>query len=124
VTNYILAALICFLVGWTVAAAEVLFREEQRPSPFRGGLGMPFLLALAAVGAAFGTGGILWIFRAIPSSAVTVVIGGAGWLGFAASNKLHGAPAGAVNRLIIGLAGILLLYGLAWKFFPPPAGTP
>ena len=91
VTDYILAALICFLVGWTVAAAEVLFRQEERPSPFRGGLGMLLLLALAAVGAAFGTGGILWIFRAIPSSAVIVVIGGAGWLGFAASNRLHGA---------------------------------
>jgi hypothetical protein len=124
VSHYILAALICFLVGWTVAAAEVLFRQEERPSPFRGGLGMLLLLALAAVGAAFGTGGILWIFRAIPSSAVIVVIGGAGWLGFAASNKLHGAPAGAVNRLIVGLAGTLLLYGLAWKVFPPPGGTP
>ena len=123
-THYILAALICFVVGWTVAASEALFREPNRPAPFRGRLGMLLLLALAAVGAAFGTGGILWIFRAIPSSAVIVVIGGAGWLGFAASSKLHGAPPGAVNRLILGLAGILLLYGLAWKLFPPPGGTP
>ena len=53
-----------------------------------------------------------------------MVIGGAGWLGFAASNKLHGAPTGAVNRLIVGLAGTLLLYGLVWKLFPPPGGTP
>jgi hypothetical protein len=119
VTNYIIAALICFLAGWTVAAAEVLFRDEQRPSPFRGTLGMLLLLALAGVGAAFGTGGILWIFRAIPSAAVIIVIGGAGWLGFAASNRLHAHAAGAVNRLIVGLAGLLLLYGLAWKFFPP-----
>ena len=118
-TDYILAALICFAVGWTVAAAEVLFREEQRPSPFRGGLGMLLLLALAAVGAAFGTGGILWIFRAIPSSAVIVVIGGAGWLGFAASNKLQVVAAGAVNRLILGLGGLLLFYGLVWRYFPP-----
>jgi hypothetical protein len=120
VTNYIIAALICFLAGWTVAASEVLFREQNRPSPFRGTAGMLLLLALAAVGAAFGTGGVLWIFRAIPSSAVIIVIGGAGWLGFAASNKLHVAAAGAVNRLIVGLAGLLLLYGLAWKFLPPP----
>lgn len=117
--NYIIGALICFLAGWTIASSEALFREEQRPSPFRGSLGMLLLLTLAGVGAAFGTGGILWIFRAIPSSAVIVVIGGAGWLGFAASNRLHVAAAGAVNRLIVGLAGLLLLYGLAWKFFPP-----
>jgi hypothetical protein len=121
VTNYILAATICFFIGWTVAAAEALFREEQRPTPFRGTPGMLLLLALAAVGAAFGAGGILWIFQAIPSSAVFIVIAGAGWLGFAASSKLHVAPAGAVNRLIVGLAAVLLLYGLAWKFLPPPA---
>jgi hypothetical protein len=119
VTHYILGALICFLIGWTVAAAEVLFRQEQRPSPFRGSLGMLLLLALSGVGAAFGTGGILWMFQAIPSSAVLIVIGGAGWLGFAASSRLHAAAAGAVNRLIVGLAGILLLYGLVWKFLPP-----
>jgi len=113
VTNYIVGALICFLIGWTVAAAEVLFREENRPSPFRGTTGMLLLLALAAVGAAFGTGGILWMFRAIPSSAVFIVIGGAGWGGFAASNWLQVTAAGAINRLIVGLAAILLLYGLA-----------
>ena len=118
-TNYIVGALICFFIGWSVAAAEVLFREENRPDPFRGMAGMLLLLALAAVGAAFGTGGILWMFRAIPSSAVFIVIGGAGWGGFAASNWLHVRAAGAVNRLIVGLAGILLLYGLAWKFLPP-----
>ena len=118
-TNYIVGALICFFVGWTVSAAEVLFREENRPNPFRGTPGMLLLLALAAVGAAFGTGGLLWIFRAIPSAAVLIVIGGAGWLGFEASSRLHLAAAGAVNRLIVGLAGILLLYGSAWKFLPP-----
>ena len=122
-TNYLIGALISFAIGWTIASAEVLFREENRPSPFRGTPGMLLLLALAGVGAAFGTGGILWMFQSIPSSAVFIVIGGAGWLGFAASNKLQVAPAGAVNRLIVGLAGILLLYGLAWKFLPP-GGTP
>jgi hypothetical protein len=119
VTNYIIGALICFLIGWTVAAAEVLFREEHRPTPSRGTGGMLLLLALAAVGAAFGTGGILWIFQAIPSSAVIIVIGGAGWLGFAASSKLHVVATGAVNRLLVGLGGILLLYGLVWKLLPP-----
>ena len=118
-TGYIIGVLISFVIGWAVASAEVLFREENRPNPFGGNLGMLFLLALSAVGAALAAGGILWMFRAIPSSAVFIVIGGAGWLGFTASNKLHVAPAGAVNRLIVGLAGILLLYGLVWKFLPP-----
>ena len=119
-TNYILAAVISFLIGWTAAAAEVLFRLENRPNPFRETLGMLFLLALAGVGAALGTGGILWMFRSIPSSAVMIVIAGAGWGGFAASNWLHVHPAGAVNRLIVGLGGLLLLYGLVWKLLPPP----
>jgi hypothetical protein len=120
VTNYIVGALISFAIGWSVAAAEALFREEQRPNPFSGTTGMLFLLVLSAVGAALGTGGILWMFRSIPSSAVFIVIAGAGWAGFAASNRLHVAPAGAVNRLIVGLAGVLLLYGSVWKFLPPP----
>ena len=122
--NYIIAAVICFLAGWSVAASEVLFREQNRPPPFSGTLGMLFLLVLAAVGAALATGGILWIFRAIPSSAVIIVIAGAGWGGFAASNWLHVTATGAVNRLIVGLAGLLLLYGMVWKFFPPPQGLP
>jgi hypothetical protein len=121
VTNYIIGALISFLIGWTVASAEVLFRQTDRPSPFQGTPGMLFLLALAAVGAAFGTGGILWMFQSIPSSAVFIVIGGAGWGGFAASNWLNVNAAGAVNRLIVGLGGLLLLYGLVWKFLPPAA---
>ena len=118
-TSYIIGALISFAIGWATASAEVLFREENRPNPFGGNLGMLFLLALSMVGAALGTSGILWMFRAIPSSAVFIVIGGAGWLGFAASNRLHVATAGAVNRLIVGLAALLLLYGLVWKFLPP-----
>ena len=118
-TDYIIAAAICFLIGWTAAAAEVLFRDENRPSPFLGTPGMLFLLALSAVGAALGTGGILWIFQSIPSSAVIIVIVGAGWAGFAASNWLHVYAAGAVNRLIVGLAGLLLVYGLVWKLLPP-----
>ena len=70
---------------------------------------MLFLLALSTAGAALGTGGILWMFRAIPSLAVFIVIGGAGWGGFAASNWLHVNAAGAVNRLLVGLAGPIAL---------------
>ena len=118
-TNYLIGGVICFLIGWTAAAAEVLFREPERPNPFSGTPGMLFLLALAAVGAALGTGGLLWMFRAIPSSAVWIVIVGAGWGGWAASNWLNVNAAGAVNRLLVGLAGLLLFYGLVWRVFPP-----
>ena len=117
---YLIAAVICFLAGWSVAAAEALFRLEDRPPPFRGTPGMLFLLALAGVGAALAVGGVLWIFQAIPSSAVIVVILGAGWGGFAASDWFNVHPAGAVNRLMVGLAGLLVMYGLVWKFLPPP----
>jgi len=118
-TGYLIGGVISFAIGWSLASAEVLFREENRPTPFAGTPGMLFLLALSAVGAALGTGGILWMFQAIPSSAVFIVIAGGGWLGFAASGKLHVAAAGAVNRLIVGLGVLLLLYGLVWKFFAP-----
>jgi hypothetical protein len=119
-TNYLIGAIICFLIGWTVSAAETLFGREQRPAPFQGTPGMLFLLALAIVGAALGTGGILWMFRAIPSSAIFIVIVGAGWGGFAASSWLNVSTAGAVNRLIVGLGALLLLYALVWRFLPPP----
>jgi hypothetical protein len=49
-----------------------------------------------------------------------IIIAGVGWAGWAASNWLNVAAAGAVNRLIVGLGGLLLLYGLVWKFLPPP----
>jgi hypothetical protein len=119
VIDYLIAAVICFLAGWSVAAAESLFRLDERPAPFRGTPGMVFLLLLSGVGAALAAGGILWIFQKIPSSAVMVVILGAGWGGFAASNWLNVHPAGAVNRLMLGLAGLLLMYGLVWRFLPP-----
>ena len=106
-TGYLIGALISFLLGWTVAAAEVLFRKEHRPNPFRGTMGMLFLLALSAVGAALGTGGILWMFGAIPSSAVFIVLGGAGWSGFAASNWLH--VTAAVSYTHLTLPTILLV---------------
>lgn len=118
-TGYLIGGVISFALGWSVAAAEVLFREENRPSPFSGNPGMLFLLALSAVGAALGTGGILWMFQAIPSSAVFIVLAGGAYLGFTASSKLHVAAAGAVNRLIVGLAALLALYGLVWKLLPP-----
>ncbi len=118
--NYLLALLISLFAGWTIAASDVLFREEDRPGIFAGALGTLLLLVMTTAGGLFAAGGLLWIFRAIPSSAVIVIIAGGGWLGFAASNRLHMNAAGAVNRLIVGVAGLLILYGITWSFFPPP----
>jgi hypothetical protein len=115
----LLAFLISFASGWTAAAAEVLFREENRPGVFAGTAGTLLLLALTGVGAYFAAYGILWIFQAIHSSVVIVIIPGGGWLGFAASNRLHVNAAGAVNRLLIGAAGLIVLYGAAWSLLRP-----
>jgi hypothetical protein len=117
---YVLALLISLLAGWSLAASELLFREEQRPGIFRGTAGILLLLALTAIGGLLAAAGILWSFRSIPSSAVMIVIAGGGWLGFAGSNRLHVNAAGAVNRLIVGVAGLLLLYGVTWSWLPPP----
>jgi hypothetical protein len=29
--------------------------------------------------------------------------------------------AGAANRTLVGLAGLAILYSVAWSFYPPPA---
>jgi hypothetical protein len=120
IMNYLLALLISFLAGWSVAASEVLFKTDQRPGMFQGTAGMILLLALTGAGGLSAAGGILWAFRAVPSAAVMIVIAGGGWLGWTASNWLNVAVAGAVNRLLVGVAGLTVLYGLVWSFLPPP----
>jgi hypothetical protein len=117
--NYLFSFLISFFAGWTVGASDVLFREENRPGIFGGSLGTLLLLVLTGIGGLFAAGGFLWAFQAVPSAAVLIVIAGGGWLGFAASNRLHVNAAGAINRLIVGVAGLLILYALTWSLLPP-----
>jgi hypothetical protein len=117
--TYALAVLIPFLAGWSVAASEVLFNTEQRPGMFRGNPGMILLLLLTGAGGLLAAGGVLWIFRAIHSSMVLVFIAGGGYLGWTASNWLNVAVAGAVNRLLVGVSGLLFLYAVVWTFLPP-----
>ncbi len=118
--NYLLALLISLFAGWTVAASEALFRAENRPGIFAGTPGTILLLLMTAICGLFAAGGILWSFQAIPSSAVMVVIAGGGWLGFTASNWLNVSTAGAVNRLIVGVTGLMLLYAVTQTWFPAP----
>jgi hypothetical protein len=118
--TYTLVVLISFLGGWSAAASEALAKAEERPGMWRGTAGMVLLLALTAVGGLAAAGGILWAFRAIHSSMVVVLIGGGGYLGWRASDWLNVTVAGAANRLLVGVAGLAILYGLVWSFFPPP----
>jgi hypothetical protein len=117
--TYALAVLIPFLAGWSAAASEVLFNAERRPGIFQGTSGMILLLVLAGIGGLLAAGGILWIFRAIHSSAVLVLIAGGGYMGWTTSNWLNVAVAGAANRLLVGVAGLTIVYGLVWSLLPP-----
>lgn len=117
--SLLLAGLISLFVGWTVAAADALFRDEKRPPVFSGTLGTTFLLILTGVGGLFAAGDILWIFQAIRSSVVIVIIGGGGYLGYSASNRLQVNAAGAANRLIVGLAGLMVFYVIGWELLRP-----
>ena len=117
--NLLFASLISFFAGWTLAASEMLFREENRPGIFAGRPGTVLLLGMTGVAALFATGGILWMFQAVKSSGVLVIILTGGWFGFAASNRLHGNAAGAVNRLIVGVTALVIFYGLTWSVLRP-----
>jgi hypothetical protein len=103
-----------------VAATDALFRAEQRPGLFGGNTGMVLLLVATAGGGLLLAGGVVWIARIVPSASVAVIIGIAGLLGAKGSNMLHVAPEGAVNRMLVGLAGLTVLYGIAWSYFPAP----
>jgi hypothetical protein len=118
-TAYLIAFMIALIAGWSIAACDALFRAEERPGLFRGTVGMVLLLAAAAAGGLLIAGGAVWAFQAIASSAVMIVLAGGGVLGAAASNHLHVNAAGAANRMIVGLAGLVILYGVAWSYFPP-----
>ncbi len=117
--NLLFASLISFAAGWTLAASEMLFREENRPGVFAGRPGIVLLLVMTGVAGLFATGGILWMFQAVRSSGVLVIILTGGWFGFAASNRLHGNATGAVNRLIVGVTALVILYGMTWSFLRP-----
>jgi hypothetical protein len=118
--TYVLAALIALFAGWSVAACEALFRAEDKPGPLQGNTGMLLLLAATAAGGLLLAGAVIWIMKASPSASVAAIIGLFGLLGAKASNMLNATASGAANRMIVGIAGLALLYGLAWWFFPQP----
>jgi hypothetical protein len=121
----ILGFLISFAVGWSVAAADALFRAEERPGIFRGTPGMVLLLIIAGIGGLTIAGAVVWFLQSMISAAVLVILAGGIVLGHAASKKLHVNAAGAANRMIVGLAALVVLYGLVCTYLPPqPPQTP
>ena len=116
--TYVIAILIALFAGWSVAACDALFRAEEKPGPFQGNVGMLLLLAATAAGGLLLAGAVIWVLRISPSASVALIFGLFGWLGAFASNRLNVTAAGAANRMIVGIAGLAALYGLAWWFFP------
>jgi len=120
----ILGFLIAFAAGWSILACDAVFRAEERPGLFRGTPGMILLLIVAGIGGLTIAGAMVWLFQSLISAAVLVIIAGGMVLGGAASRKLHINAAGAANRMMLGLAVLVALYGAVWTFLPPPALAP
>ena len=121
----ILGFLISFAAGWSIVAADALFRAEERPGIFRGTPGMILLLTIAAVGGLTIAGAVIWLLQSMISAAVLVILAGGIVLGGAASKKLHVTAAGDANRMIVGFAVLVALYGLVWTYLPPePSPAP
>lgn len=116
--SYVIAVLIALFGGWWVAATEALFRAEERPGLFAGTSGMVLLLIATAGGGLLLAGSVIWVAQIVPSGSVAVIIAIAGLLGAKASNMLNVTAAGAANRMLVGLAGLTVLYGVAWSYFP------
>jgi len=116
--HYVVAVLIALVGGWWVAATDALFRAGERPGLFAGTSGMVLLLIATAGGGLLLAGGAIWIAQIAPSGSVAVIIGLFGLLGAKASNMLHATAAGAANRMLVGLLGLTVLYGIAWSVFP------
>jgi hypothetical protein len=122
--TYVIAMLIALVAGWSVMACEALFRAEQRPGIFAGTPGMILLLVVAAVGGLLLAGAVIWVLQVVPSASVALILGIGAVLGGMSSNKLNVTAAGAANRTMLGLAGLAILYAVAWSFYPPPGKQP
>jgi len=115
---YVVAVLIALFGGWWVAATDALFRAGERPGLFAGTGGMVLLLIATAGGGLLLAGGVIWVVQISSSASVAVIIGIFALLGAKASNMLNVAAAGAANRMLVGLLGLTVLYGIAWSVFP------
>jgi hypothetical protein len=115
----LLGFLISFAAGWSIAACDAVFRAEERPGVFRGTAGMVLLLITAGIGGLTIAYAMIWFLQSMISAAVMVILAGGLVLGGAASKKLHANAAGAANRMMLGLASLVVLYGTVWTWLPP-----
>ena len=120
----ILGFLISFAAGWSIAAADALFRAEERPGLFRGMAGMILLLIVAGIGGLTIAYAMIWFLQSMISAAVLVILAAGLVLGGAASKKLHVNAAGAANRMMAGLAALVVLYAVVWTWLPPEPPKP
>jgi len=118
--TYVIAVLIALFAGWSIAACDALFRAAERPGAFQGNVGILMLLAATAAGGLVLAGSVIWVLRISPSASVAAIIGLFGLLGAKGSNMLNVSPSGAANRMIVGIGGLAVLYGVAWWFYPQP----
>jgi hypothetical protein len=116
--SYVIAVLIGLVGGWWMAATDALYRAEERPGLFHGTAGMVLLLVATAAGGLLLAGAAVWVLRIVPSASVALIVAIGGLLGAKASNLLNVTAAGAANRMLVGLAGLTALYGIAWSYFP------
>lgn len=120
----LLGFLISLAAGWSIVAADALFRAEQRPGIFAGTPGMVLLLTIAGVGGLTIAGAVIWFLQSMISAAVLVVLAGGMVLGGAASKKLQINAAGAANRMMVGFAVLVVLYAVVWTYLPPASLNP
>jgi len=116
--TYVIAVFIALFAGWSVAACDALFRAEEKPNMFQGTVGMVLLLAATAAAGLVVAGAVIWGLRISPSASVAVIICLFCLLGAKAPNMLNFTAAGAPNRMILGVAGLAILYGIVWWIFP------
>ncbi len=117
--RYLLAFLFPVFAGWSMAAANALWNAPDRPPVLQGTGGRIFLIAVYAMTGLLLVAGIIWMFHTLPTSHSVIVIFTGGLLGTTASQRLHVNAAGAINRLVVGVIGLLVAYVIAWMLVGP-----
>jgi hypothetical protein len=117
--NYLLAFLFPVLAGWSLAAANALWKAADRPPVLQGTGGRFLLITVYVLTGLLLAAGIVWMFHTLRTSHLVIVIFTGGLLGTSASRRLHVNAAGAINRLVTGVAGLLVAYVIAWVLVHP-----
>ena len=117
--TYLLAVLFPFPAGWTMAATNALWDAPDRPPVLWGAGGRMLLIAIYILTGLLLVTGIAWMFHKLPTSHSIMVIMVGALLGTTASRRLQVNAAGAINRVTVGVVGLLAAYMIAWVFAHP-----